>query len=155
MPEFTAPGIGRESNLVEIDLDVPEKADGVLYALGGSGGGLVVFMDEGHLVYHYNMMIIEQFSSRSDLVLTPGRHKIIVDTKIAGPGKKGTVKLLVDGEEVAAIILNRTVPAAFSASESFDVGVDLGSVVSLDYFDRRPFEFNGTIRTVQVKMEAN
>jgi len=155
MPEFTAPGIGRESNLVEIDLDVPEKADGVLYALGGSGGGLVVFMDEGHLVYHYNMMIIEQFSARSELLLTPGKHKIIVDTKIAGPGKKGTVKLLVDGEEVAAIVLNRTVPAAFSASESFDVGVDLGSVVSLDYFDRRPFEFNGTIRTVQVKMEAN
>lgn len=155
MPEFTAPGIGRESNLVEIDLDVPEKADGVLYALGGSGGGLVVFMDEGHLVYHYNMMIIEQFSARSELLLTPGRHKIIVDTKIAGPGKKGTVKLRVDGEEVAAIVLNRTVPAAFSASESFDVGVDLGSVVSLDYFDRRPFEFNGTIRTVQVKMEAN
>ena len=101
------------------------------------------------------MMIIEQFSARSKLPLTPGRHKIIVDTEFAGPGKKGTVKLLVDGEEVAAIVLNRTVPAAFSASESFDVGVDLGSVVSLDYSDRRPFEFNGTIRTVQVKMEAN
>ena len=155
MPEFTAPGIGRESNQVEIDLDVPEKADGVLYALGGSGGGLVVYMDEGHIVYHYNMMIIEQFTARSQLPLTPGSHKIIVDTTIAGPGKKGTVKLIVDGEEVAAIVLNRTVPAAFSASESFDVGVDLGSVVSLDYFDRRPFEFNGRIRTVKVKLDAN
>jgi hypothetical protein len=27
----------------------------------------------------------------------------------------------------------RTVPAAFSASETFDVGVDLGSTVSLDH----------------------
>ncbi len=34
-------------------------------------------------------------------------------------------------------------PAAFTASETFDVGTDLGSPVSLDYYARRPFEFNG------------
>jgi len=46
----------------------------------------------------------------------------------------------------------RTVPATFSASETFDVGVDLGSTVSLDYFERRPFRFDGTIHRVDVKM---
>jgi arylsulfatase len=35
--------------------------------------------------------------------------------------------------------------------ETFDVGVDLGSVVSLDYFDRRPFRFNGKIEKVEVE----
>jgi arylsulfatase len=44
------------------------------------------------------------------------------------------------------------VPAAFTASESFDVGVDLGSTVSHDYFDRRPFEFGGKI--IEVKVES-
>jgi arylsulfatase len=44
------------------------------------------------------------------------------------------------------------VPAAFSASETFDVGVDLGSTVSLDYFDRRPFKFDGKIERVEVKL---
>ena len=34
------------------------------------------------------------------------------------------------------VAVKRTVAGAFSASETFDVGVDLGSPVSFDYFDR-------------------
>ena len=62
------------------------------------------------------------------------------------------VALNVDGQEVARTTLKRTVPAAFSASETFDVGVDLGSTVSLDYFERRPFRFDGKIHRLDVKM---
>jgi arylsulfatase A-like enzyme len=40
-----------------------------------------------------------------------------------------------------------------TASETFDVGVDLGSPVSLEYFDRRPFAFNGKIRVVNVELK--
>ncbi len=40
MPEFTAPGLGRQNSHVEIALTVPEGAAGVLYALGGFSGGL-------------------------------------------------------------------------------------------------------------------
>ena len=61
MPEFTAPGLGRESNVVTIDAEVGANASGVLYALGGASGGLALYMDEGHLVYEYNMMIIERY----------------------------------------------------------------------------------------------
>jgi arylsulfatase len=49
--------------------------------------------------------------------------------------------------------VKRTVPAAFTASETFDVGVDLGSPVSLDYFDRRPFPFLGKILNVIVELK--
>jgi arylsulfatase len=61
--------------------------------------------------------------------------------------------LKVDGKEVARTTVKRTVPAAFTASESFDVGVDLGSPVSRDYYDRRPFTFSGRIERVEVKLE--
>jgi hypothetical protein len=37
---------------------------------------------------------------------------------------------------------------AFTASEMLDVGVDLGSPVSLDYFDHAPFKFDGKIEEV-------
>ncbi len=153
MPEFTAPGLGRESNRVEIDLDVPANASGVLYALGGAGGGVTLYMDKGHLVYLYNMMIIEQYTARTAEPIPAGRHKIEVITEIAGPGKEGSAVLLVDGKEGGKAELKRTVPAAFSASETFDVGADLGSTVSLDYFDRRPFEFNGKIEKVAVQLK--
>ena len=152
MPEFTAPGLGRESSTVELDVEVGEAASGVLYALGGSGGGLVLYMDKGHLVYLYNMMIIEQYAARSERPLAPGKHQIVVDTAIAGPGKEGTVVLKVDGAEVGKVALTRTVPAAFTASESFDVGCDLGSTVSTDYSDRRPFKFDGRIGQVTVRL---
>jgi arylsulfatase len=46
-----------------------------------------------------------------------------------------------------------TVPAAFTASESFDVGRDLGSTVSRDYYERRPFKFDGRIGTVKVSLK--
>ena len=153
MPEFTAPGIGRESNTVEIDLEVPAKASGVLYALGGAGGGVTLYMDQGSLVYLYNMMIIEQYTARSPSPIPAGAHKIEVVTHITGPGKEGTTTLLVDGKQVGKAELKRTVPAAFTASETFDVGADLGSTVSLDYFDRRPFEFNGKINKVAVHLK--
>jgi arylsulfatase len=43
-----------------------------------------------------------------------------------------------------------TASLAFSASETFDVGANSGSPVSLDYFDRVPFQFNGHIADVHV-----
>ena len=152
MPEFTAPGLGRQSNNIEIELDIPEKANGVLYALGGAGGGVTLYMQDGHLCYLYNMMIIEQYEARSSQPIPAGKHKIEVVTEIAGSGKAGRVALKVDGQTVGSAKLNRTVPAAFSASETFDVGVDLGSTVSLEYYDQRPFKFEGTIESVKVEL---
>ena len=76
-----------------------------------------------------------------------------MDTTIAKPGAPAEVVLNVDGKEVARTTVKRTVPAAFTASETFDVGIDLGSPVSLDYFDRRPFQFDGTIEKVEVELK--
>ena len=155
MPEFTAPGLGRESSTVTIDAEIGDNASGVLYALGGSGGGLTLYMDKGQLVYEYNMMIIERYIARSATKLAAGKRRIEVTTTLASakPLSPAEVVLKVDGQEVARTTVKRTVPAAFSASETFDVGVDLGSPVSLDYFDRRPFAFTGKIEKVEVELK--
>ncbi|MGB1927203.1 MAG: arylsulfatase, partial [Rubripirellula sp.] len=153
MPEFTAPGVGRQSNTVEIEIECEDNAEGVLYALGGAGGGLTVYMEQGHLVYLYNMMIIEQYEARSVRPITAGKHKVEIITQVKGPGQAGSVKIHVDGEEVATVVLKRTVPGAFSASETFDVGVDLGSTVSLDYYEQRPYPFSGKILSLDVQLD--
>ena len=154
MPEFTAPGLGRQDSHVEIALTVPENASGVLYALGGFSGGLTLFMDEGFLVYEYNMLIIDRYQARSSAPIAPGTHVITVDTRFDSPQPMAPamVTLNVDGNEVGKVVVARTVPAAFTASETFGVGVDLGSPVSPDYIDRRPFRFNGTIESVDVEV---
>ena len=127
----------------------------MLYAVGGAGGGLSLFMDKGPLVYEYNMMIIERYTARSAGRIAAGKHVIEVDTDLADkrPLAAAMVVLKVDGAEVARTKVDRTVPAAFSASETFDVGVDLGSPVSLVYFDRRPFRFTGRIDKVDVELK--
>ena len=153
MPEFSAPGLGKQSNKVVIEIEVEEGATGVLYALGGASGGLTLYMDKGHLVYEYNMMIIEQYTAKSTAPLKAGKRTIEVDTTIAKPGAPGTVVMVVDGEKIATVDVKRTVPLAFTATETFDVGVDLGSPVSVNYAERRPFEFNGKIGKMHVVLE--
>lgn len=51
VPEFTAPGIERQSTLVAVEADYPEGAAGGLNALGGAGGGVSLFMDKGVLTH--------------------------------------------------------------------------------------------------------
>lgn len=154
MPEFTAPGLGRESNRVVIEAEFDDNASGVLYALGGAGGGLVLYMDKGKLIYEYNMMIIEKYTAKSG-VLPAGKHQVVIDTDLESqtPMAPATVTITVDGKQAAQTRVGRTVPAAFTASESFDVGVDLGSTVSLVYDERRPFAFSGTIDTIKVSLK--
>ncbi len=152
MPEFAAPGIGRQSTKVAVEIDIKDAASGVLYAVGGSGAGLTLYMDKGYLVYEYNMLIIEQYAAKSADPLKAGKHTIEVITDIKGPGQAGTVMLVVNGKQVAKADLKRTVPAAFTATETFDVGIDLGSPVSLNYYDHRPFAFDGKIDSVKVSL---
>ncbi len=110
-------------------------------------------MDEGKIGFEYNTMMIERSNTLSDEKITAGKHRIEVRTSIAKPGAPAKIAILVDGKEAASLDVKRTVPLAFTASESFDVGIDLGSPVSPVYYDRRPFEFNGDIDTVKVELE--
>ena len=45
-------------------------------------------------------------------------------------------------------------PLLFTANDCLDIGTDLGSPVSLDYYDKAPFKFNGKIDQVHVKYAA-
>ena len=98
MPEFTAPGLGKRSNHVAIDVEIGQETSGVLYALGGASGGVTLYMDKGQLVYEYNMLIIERTIAKSDAKIAPGKHKIEVDETIARPGGPADVILKVDGQ---------------------------------------------------------
>ncbi len=155
MPEFTAPALGNTSNTVTIDLECGANASGVLYALGGAGGGLTCYMDKGQLVFEYNLMIIDRTIARSQEKIASGKHTVVVDTtlKVPKPGAPADIVLSVDGREVARASVKMTVPAAFTASETFDVGIDLGSPVSRDYFERAPFKFDGKISQLKVELK--
>ena len=72
MPEFTAPGLGRQSNHVTIDAELGAGRLGCPLCPGRRFRRPHLFMDKGHLVYEYNMMIIERYQARTKEKLAPG-----------------------------------------------------------------------------------
>lgn len=153
MPEFTAPALGNKNNLVSIDVEMPANANGVLYALGAVSGGLTTYMLEGKLCYEYNLFEIQRTRFCSQQNLPAGKVKIDVETRYAEARPAGplNVSLKVNGALVANGVVPISAPLLFTANDCLDIGVDLGSPVSLHYFDKAPFAFSGKIAEVKVK----
>ena len=153
MPEFCAPALGNRENVVTIEAELPEAASGVLYALGSAGGGLTCYMDEGFLCYEYNLFLLQRTKLRSAQTVAAGRTTIAIETKYeeARPGGPLNISLSANGASVASGQVPISAPLLFSANDCLDIGICLGGRVSLDYFDRAPFPFNGTIESVNVR----
>jgi arylsulfatase len=155
-PEPVAPNLKSRSNLVTVDAKFGDRASGVLYAIGGISGGLCLYVDKGSLVYEYNTLGMWRTKIRTSEPIPSGRNTIEVETVMRSPARAAPADIIlrVNGKEVARGTVNTTVPLLFTATETFDVGRDLGSPVSLDYFDQAPFAFDGTIDNVRVKYTA-
>jgi arylsulfatase len=153
MPEFCAPALGNRANVVTIDLDVPEDANGVLYALGGSGGGLTCFVEDGMLCYEYNLFIVMRTKIRSDGPLPVGSTTIRIETRYveARPGGPLSVAFSVEDKPLGEGVVPVSAPLLFSANDCLDIGTCLGGPVSLDYFDKAPFAYNGRIDKVNIR----
>jgi len=152
MPEFTAPKLGKLDNNVSMEVEVPANANGVLYALGGFSGGLSLYVKESVLHYEYNLFEIDRTQIRAKDKLPTGRVKIEVESRLAvpKPGAPLDVTLKVNGQTVAQGRVPITAALGFTANDCLDIGSDLGSPVSLDYFDQAPFAFNGKIVTTSI-----
>lgn len=124
MPEFCAPALGNRDNTVTIDAELPEYASGVLYKLGGAGGGLTLYMDDGYLCYEYNLFILMRTKIRSEHGIPAGRSTITVETTFADarPGGPLDIAISVDGNQVAAGQVPISAPLLFSANDCLDIG---------------------------------
>ncbi|WP_162435470.1 arylsulfatase [Pseudoxanthomonas koreensis] len=153
VPEFAAPKVGARSNVVTIETELKPDSQGVLYALGAFSGGVALWVDQGKLNYEYNLFEVERTHLASSAPLPTGKVKIEVETRKDGTGHSApmNVEVRVNGKAVAQGRVPRSAPLAFTANDAFDVGRDSYSPVSLAYFDRKPFVFNGKIDSLDVQ----
>ena len=154
IPEAMAPKfLSGRSTMAVIDAEIEKNAEGVLFAIGGISAGFTVYMDKGFLKAEYNAMTLNRFKIASKSAIPTGKVKIEVETKYDTKERlaPAAVTLKVNGKQVGQGRIERSVPSIFTASETFDVGVDLGSPVALDYFDRAPFRFNGKIEKINIR----
>lgn len=151
-PESAAPKLGKVSSRVTMELETTDECSGVLYALAGFSGGLVCYMDDGKLCYEFNLFEIERTKIQSKTPLSAGKHKVEVMSKLVDKiGGPIDITLLVDEIQVASGRVPRGMSLHFTSNATFDIGRDQDSPVSLDYFDRAPFQFEGEIKQTQIE----
>jgi len=157
MPEFSAPALGNTNNTVKMDLNMPKNANGVLYALGGFSGGLTLYMKDGYLNYEYNLFEIQRTKMKSPSKIPEGKVTVEVHSTFHWTEKReleGKIQVSVNGKEVMSTIVPRCAPLAFTANDCFDVGHDSHSPVSEAYFSMKPYTFQGTVNTTDIKYDV-
>ncbi len=156
IPESSAPNTKNKSHTITVTLEVPEEgADGVLVAEGGVCAGFSLYVKNARPIYEYNWFTQARYKVVSSEMLKPGPCTIQVEFKYDGGGfaKGGTVTMFVNDKKVGKGRVDKTVPARFSADETFDVGMDTGSPVSADYSSPNPYR--GTIKDVKIELRAS
>lgn len=139
----------------EVTVTEGVPANGVIWSVGGITGGVSMYALDGKLGYTYNFFGLEHFDALSTADIPSGtvqvRHEFTYDGKnhMTDLGMGGTASIYINGELAGSTRVERTVPGVFSAEETFDVGRDTGSPVSLLYPATKN-AFNGRVRWVQI-----
>ena len=148
---LAAPQVGEPIRLAIVE--IPEGgASGTIICQGGRFGGWSLYMKDGKPAYDYNMLGLERSTIASATVVPPGKATIELDFAYDGGGmaKGGTGTLTVNGAQVASGRIERTQPIIFSADETADVGIDLGTPVVEAVGSEAKSRFTGKIPSVTV-----
>ncbi|NIY96779.1 arylsulfatase [Salipiger sp. HF18] len=159
IPEGSAAPAYQRSHTITAEIEVPEGgASGVMIANGGSAAGYTLYLEDGVPVYEFNFFGKELYRVAGETPLEAGEHTVtmIYEQLPFEAGKEvtgGTATLLVDGAEVATGNVEKVVPSRYSATETLDIGMDLGATVTPAYREAAPFAFTGTIKQVTVELQ--
>jgi arylsulfatase len=146
IPEHQGPNVRNGNIRAEIEAEVPARANGVIFAMGGYAGGVSLYALNGELYYEYSALLLRRDKIRVG-TLPEGEVTIAYEMRTPpGRGVPAELKFWINGEEAATGTVRSTVPAGFTATETFDVGMDLNSPVANDYYDKGPFAFEGTLK---------
>lgn len=153
IPEGSAAPVYARSHEITADIQYKTGDEGVLICNGGSAAGYTLFIQDNKLHYLYNYFG-KQLDEVTSTTLPNGSLTLKMKydqspTKEYGAG--GNVTLYVNGKEVGKGVVKNVAPVRYSATETMDIGMDLGSAVSHDY--KVPFTYSGKINQVTVDLK--
>jgi arylsulfatase len=148
--------VKNKSTTITAEIEVPQSGvNGTVIAQGGRFGGWSLYVKDGVPAYDYNFLGLQRSSIAASKPLAPGKATIRFDFAYdgGGPGKGGMGTLFVNNEKVAEGRIEHTQAGMFSADETADVGIDLGTPVVEAIGSEAKSRFTGRIPkvTVQVK----
>jgi len=156
MMESAFINVKNKSKTITAEIEVPEAGGhGIILAQGGRFGGWALYLKDGVPAYDYNFLGLRRSSVAGTEKLKPGKHTLKLDFAYAGggPGKGGTATLAVDGSQVAETAIPVTQAGMFSADETADVGIDLGTPVVEAIGSEHKSKFTGKIPKVTIDVK--
>ena len=148
--------VKNRSKTITADIEVPESGgNGTLIAQGGRFGGWSLYVKDGIPAYAYNFLGLKSTTIASSSKLAPGMAKLRLqfDYDGGGPGKGGNAVLFVNDEKVAEGRIDLTQAGMFSADETADVGIDLGTPVVEAIGAEAGSRFTGRIPSITVDVK--
>jgi arylsulfatase len=148
--------VKNKSKTITAEVEVPKGgANGALLVQGGRFGGWALYVKDGMPAYDYNFLGMKHFTVASTKPIAPGKATIKFDFAYdgGGPGKGGTGTLFVNNEKVAEGRIEHTQAMMFSADETADVGIDLGTPVVEAIGSEEKSRFTGRIPKVTVEVK--
>jgi arylsulfatase len=145
--------VKNRSKTITADIEVPESGgNGTLIAQGGRFGGWSLYVKDGIPAYAYNFLALKSTTIAASSKLAPGMAKLRLqfDYDGGGPGKGGNAVLFVNDEKVAEGRIDLTQAGIFSADETADVGIDLGTPVVEVIGAEAESRFTGRIPSITV-----
>jgi arylsulfatase len=154
LSENSVINIKNKSHSVTAQLEVPDRAAGVIISQGGAFAGWSLYLAAGVPKYCYNLLGLQRFTIEGDTQVPAGKHQVRMEFSYdgGGLGKGGTVTLFLDGDNVGEGRVDGTVPMVFSGDETCDVGSDTASPVTTDYTPETS-DFTGRIDWVQIDID--
>ena len=146
------PRIAGRSYAIEAELEVPDSgAEGVILANADFIGGYGLWVDgEGRLNHTYSFLGVESYRQTSDKPIPTGdvAVKMLFEADEPKPGSGGNVTLWANGEPIGEGRVEHTAPMLLTSYAGMDISRDNGLVVDLDYEDKAPYPFTGTVKKV-------
>jgi arylsulfatase A-like enzyme len=151
-----APSLLDQSYVITADIEVPDgNAEGVLVTGGGRFGGYGFYLLKGRPVFTWNVLALAITRWEGPVAIGPGKHTLAFDFKYDGGGfgKGGKGVLRVDGKDVAAKRLEKTIPFLMQFDEAFNVGLDTGTAVEPEDY-QLPFAFTGKLDKLTIELKG-
>ena len=147
--------VKNKSKTLTAELAIPEAgANGSIITQGGRFGGWSLYVKDGVPAYDYNFLGLQHFTVAASKALAPGKATLRFEFAYdgGGLGKGGLGTLYVNDEKVGEGRIEHTQPMLFSADETADVGIDLGTPVVEAIGSERRSAFSGGIDQVTVQV---
>lgn len=148
--------VKNKSNTITAEVEVPaDGGNGTVIVQGGRFGGWSLYVKNGVPAYDYNFLGLQRSSVTATEKLKPGKSTIRFEFAYdgGGLGKGGIGTLYVNDQQVGQGRIEHTQCCIFSADETADVGIDLGTPVVEAIGSEQASKFTGKIDKVTVQIK--